>query len=56
MPKANVETPFNFREGGRVQHFKKGEQELTPAALAHAYANRFLVEPKPEAAAGPGKK
>ncbi|MGE6790890.1 hypothetical protein ACQKFS_02555 [Pseudomonas guineae] len=56
MPKANVATPFNFREGGKVGHFKKGEQELTPAALTHAFANRFLVEPEPEAAPAPGKK
>lgn len=51
MPKANVATPFNFREGGKVGHFKKGEQELTPAAHAHATANGFLVKTKPEAAA-----
>lgn len=57
MPKANVATPFNFREGGKVEHFKKGEQELTPAAYAHANANGFLVKAKPEAAAkAPGDK
>jgi hypothetical protein len=51
MPKATVATPFNFREGGKVEHFKKGEQELTPAAHAHAAANDFLVKAKPEATA-----
>lgn len=57
MPKANVATPFNFREGGKVEHFKEGEQELTPAAYAHANANGFLVKAKSEAAAkAPGDK
>ena len=51
MPKANVATPFNFRQGGKVEHFKKGEQELTPAAHNHATANGFLVKAKPEATA-----
>jgi hypothetical protein len=51
MPKTNIATPFNFREGGKVEYFKKGEQELTPAAHAHATANGFLVKTKPEATA-----
>lgn len=51
MPKANVATPFNFRQGGKVEHFKKGEQELTPATHSHATANGFLVKAKPEATA-----
>lgn len=51
MPKASVVTPFNFREGGKVGHIKKGEQELTPAAHAHATAHGFLAKAKPEASA-----
>ena len=46
MPKATVQVPFNFREGGQVEHIPKGEQELTPAAHAHASANGFLAKPK----------
>lgn len=51
MPKANVAIPFNFREGGKVEHFQKGEQELTSAAHTHATANGFLAKAKPEATA-----
>ncbi|WP_312247302.1 hypothetical protein [Stutzerimonas nitrititolerans] len=48
MPKANVKTAFTFREGGKVKLYKKGDQELTAAALAHAKAHGFVPVPKAE--------
>lgn len=56
MPKANVAAPFNFREGGKVSAYKKGEQDLTDAANAHAEANGFLVKPKAESKEPAGDK
>lgn len=53
MPKANVTTPFNFRQGGKVEHYKKGEQELPAAAHSHAEANGFLAKAKKETTAEP---
>jgi len=47
MPKATVEKPFIFREGGKVKLYEKGEQELTAAAMAHAQANGFTPKPAP---------
>jgi len=48
MPKVAVDKPFTFREGGKVKLYKKGEQELTAAALAHAQANGFVAKAKEE--------
>lgn len=56
MPKANIATPFNFREGGKISAYKKGEQDLTDAAHAHAVANGFLVKPKAESKEPVGEK
>ena len=47
---------FNFREGGKISAYKKGEQDLTDAAHAHAVANGFLVKPKAESKEPVGEK
>jgi hypothetical protein len=48
MPKATVTTPFNYREGGIVKNYGRGEQDLTESALAHAEANGLIAKPKAE--------
>lgn len=56
MPKVTVSVPFNFRAGGKVEHFKAGLADLSPAALAHAEKHGFLAKPKadkPGASAAP---
>ena len=53
MPKINVAKPFNYQKGGKVQLFKKGEQEVDADVAEHAEKRGYLVATK--AKAGPAE-
>lgn len=48
MPKATVKTSFTFKEGGKAKLYKKGDVDLSEAALAHAHEHGFVAEPETE--------
>lgn len=51
MPKINVAKPFNYQKGGKVQLFKKGEQEVDADVAEHAKQRGYLVGAKAKAGA-----
>ncbi|HEY1028400.1 MAG TPA: glycogen branching protein [Pseudomonas sp.] len=51
MPKINVAKPFNYQKGGKVQLFKKGEQEVDADVAEHANQRGYLVGAKAKAGA-----
>ncbi|MCQ4245557.1 glycogen branching protein [Stutzerimonas decontaminans] len=51
MPKINVAKPFNYQKGGKVQFFKKGEQDVDADVAAHAAQRGYLVGAKAKAGA-----
>lgn len=46
MPKINVAKPFNYQKGGKVQHYKQGEQTVDDDVAAHAKQRGYLVGAK----------
>lgn len=48
MPKVTVKTSFTFKEGGKAKLYKKGGNDLTAAALAHAHEHGFVEKPESE--------
>lgn len=48
MPKATVKTSFTFKEGVQAKLYKKGDVELSDAALAHAHEHGYVDKPKAE--------
>lgn len=51
MPKINVAKPFNYQEGGKVQHIPKGEQTVDDDVAEHAKQRGYLVGAKAKAGA-----
>lgn len=48
MPKVTVKSSFTFKEGGQAKLYKKGEVDLSDAALAHAHEHGYVEKPKSE--------